>query len=264
MCVPESESGRWMTRESGVKSRSWTASATKTIQLARRRTSASRLRSAPSSHASRTPRSVRAPRITSGRRHPRPRVRAELLVESDELGHPFDLPPERADDLSRDRRGAVGNGELPEQRGDATANDVEALLVGHEHRHPELVVPDPAHRVVGAEELAEPALGVVDEALGHELAGDDADLVECSQVDEKDSAARRQVTSLLGGRGLGEPLDVRRAEMIDEDAEEVLLDRRGTALETEREPQLASVEVAQLEPAAAREVELGEGLVPRG
>src|SRR5919204_3178315 len=218
MCVLESESGRWTTRESGVKSRSWTASATKTIQLARRRTSASRLGSAPSSQASRIPRSVRAPRITSGRRHPRARVRTELLVECDELGHPFDLPPERADDLGRDLRGAVRYGKLLEQRGDAIANDVEALLVGHEHRHPELVVADPAHRVVRAEELAEPTFGVVDQALGHELAGDDSDLVERGQVDEEDRAAGRQVTPLLGGRGLDGPLDVRRAKTGDEDA----------------------------------------------
>src|SRR5919197_111031 len=232
MCVPESESGRWTTRESGVKSRSWTASATKTIQLARRRTSASRLGSAPSSHASRTPRSVRAPRITSGRRHPRPRVRAELLVERNELGHAFDLPPERADDLRRDLRGAPGNRGLPEQRGDATPGDVEVLLVGDEHRHPELVVADPPHGVVRAEQLAEPPLGVVHQALGHELAGHDSDLVEGSQVDEEDRAASRQVTSLLGQRGLGESLDVRRAETIDEDAEEVLFDARRPTVET--------------------------------
>src|SRR5919197_312091 len=221
MCVPESESGRWTTRESGVKSRSWTASATKTIQLARRRTSASRLGSAPSSHASRTPRSVRAPRITSGRRHPCPRVRAELLVECDELGHAFDLPSERADDLRRDRRGAVRDGQLPEQRGDATANGVEALLVGHEHRDPELVVADPADRVVGAEELAEPALGVVDQALRHELSGDDPDLVERVQVDEEDGTAGGQPATLLGVRGLDEGLDVRRAKTSNEDAEQV-------------------------------------------
>src|SRR5919204_5106063 len=110
MCVVVSETGKCKTPEAGVNSTSWKARATKTTQLARRRTSASRLGSAPSSHASRTPRSVRAPRITSGRRHPRPRVRAELLVERDELGHAFDLPPERADDLRRDRRGAVGDG----------------------------------------------------------------------------------------------------------------------------------------------------------
>src|SRR5919204_1695090 len=170
MCVVVSEAGKCKTPDAGVKSTSWKARATKTTQLARRRTSASRLGSAPSSHASRTPSSVRAPRITSGRRHPRARVRTQLLVERDELGHPFDLPPERANDLGRDRRGAVGNRELPEQGGDATANDVEAALVGHEHRHPELVVSDPAHRVVGAEELAEPAFGVVYEALGHQLA----------------------------------------------------------------------------------------------
>src|ERR687887_26486 len=215
MCVAVSETGKWRTREADVKSTSWTASATKTTQLARRRTSASRLGSAPSSQASRIPRSVRAPRITSGRRRPRARVRTELLVECDELGHPLDLPPERTDDLGRDLRGAVRYGKLLEQRGDAIANDVEALLVGHEHRHPELVVADPAHRVVRAEELAEPALGVVDQPLGHELAGDDSDLVECSQIDEEDRAAGRQVTSLLGGLGLDEPLDVRRAETRD-------------------------------------------------
>src|SRR5919198_6743040 len=121
MCVVVSETGKWKTPEAGVNSTSWKAKATKTIQLARRRTSASRLGSAPSSHASRIPRSVRAPRITSGRRHPRPRVRAELLVERDELRHPLDLPPERADDLSPDRRRAVRNRKLAEQRGDATA-----------------------------------------------------------------------------------------------------------------------------------------------
>src|ERR671936_1627878 len=147
MCVVVSETGKWKTPEAGVNSTSWKATSTKTIQLARRRTSASRRGSAPSSHASRIPRSVRAPRITSGRRHPRARVRTELLVECDELGHPFDLPPERADDLCRDRRGAVWCGELLEQRGDAIANDVEALLVGHEHPPPPLVVPHPAHRV---------------------------------------------------------------------------------------------------------------------
>src|ERR671937_1722501 len=153
MCVVVSETGKWNTPEAGVNSTSWKAKATKTIQLARRRTSASRRGSAPSSHASRIPRSVRAPRITSGRRHPRARVRTQLLVERDELGHPFDLPPERADDLGRDRRGAVGDRKLTEQVGDATANDVEAPLVGDEHRHPELVVSDPAHRVGGAKEL---------------------------------------------------------------------------------------------------------------
>src|SRR5919198_5088422 len=126
MCVVVSEAGKWRTREADVKSTSWTASATKTTQLARRRTTASRRGSAPSSHASSTPSTVRAPRITSGRRHPRARVRTELLVECDELGHPFDLPPERADDLGCDRRGAVGDGELAEHRGDAIANDVEA------------------------------------------------------------------------------------------------------------------------------------------
>src|ERR687888_1775774 len=114
MCVVVSETGKWKTPEAGVNSTSWKAKATKTIQLARRRTSASRRGSAPSSHASRIPRSVRAPRITSGRRHPRPRVRAELLVQRHELGHPFDLSPERADDLSRDRRSAVRDGELRE------------------------------------------------------------------------------------------------------------------------------------------------------
>src|SRR5919198_1953279 len=184
MCVVVSEAGKWRTRDADVNSTSWSASATKTTQLARRRTSASRRGSAPSSHASRTPSSVRAPRITSARRHPRARVRTQLLVERDELGHPFDLPPERADDLGRDRRGAVRYGKLLEQRGDAIANDVEALLVGHEHRHPELVVADSAHRVVCAEELAEPALGVVHQPLGHELSGHDSDLVERAQVDE--------------------------------------------------------------------------------
>src|SRR5919201_4073126 len=114
MCVVVSETGKWKTPEAGVNSTSWSASATKTTQLARRRTSASRRGSAPSSHASRTPSSVRAPRITSGRRHPRPRVWTELLVECDELGHPFDLPAERADDLGPDRRGAVRYRKLPE------------------------------------------------------------------------------------------------------------------------------------------------------
>src|SRR5919198_2981598 len=128
MCVAVSETGKWKTREAGVNSTSWTASATKTTQPARRRTSASRRGSAPSSHASSRPSRVRAPRITSGRRHPGACVRAELLVERDELGHRLDLLPERADDLGRDRRGAVGHGDLAEQRGDATANGVEALL----------------------------------------------------------------------------------------------------------------------------------------
>src|SRR5919197_2774046 len=239
MCVVVSETGKWKTPEAGVNSTSWKARATKTIQFARRRTSASRLGSAPRSQASRTPRSVRAPRIRSARLHPGPRVRTELLVERDELGHPLDLPPERADDLRLDRQGAVGHGELSEQRGDAAADDVEALLVGDEHRHPELVVADPAHRVVRAKELAEPALGVVDQALGHKLAGDDADLVEGSQIDEEDRTAGRQVPPLLGGRGLDDPLDVRRAGTIDEDAEEMLLDPRRAPLEAERESQLA-------------------------
>src|SRR5919201_6143326 len=130
MCVVVSETGKWNTPEAGVNSTSWKASATKTIQLARRRTSASRLGSAPSSHASTTPRSVRAPRITSGRRPPGARVRTQLLVECDELGHPFDLPPERADDLRRDRRGAAGDGGLTEQRGNSTPNDVAGPPLG--------------------------------------------------------------------------------------------------------------------------------------
>src|ERR671936_2187724 len=235
MCVVVSETGKWKTPEAGVNSTSWTASATKTIQLARRRTSASRRGSAPSSHASRTPRSVGAPRITSGRRHPLARVRTQLLVERDELGHPFDLPPERADDLGCDRRGAVGGGELAEHRGDAIANDVEAPFVGDEHRPPELVVADPAHRVVRPEELAEPALGVVHQALGHELPRDDSDLVEGPEIDEEDRAAGRKVTSLLGGRRLDEPLEVRRVKTLEGKREEVLLYRRRPTLETERE-----------------------------
>ena len=125
--------------------------------------------------------------------------------------------------------------ELPEQRRDSAANEVEALLVGHEHRHPELVVADPAHRVVRAEELAEPALGVVHQALGDELAGDHANLVERSEVDEENRAAGRQMTALLGRRGLDEPLHVRRAETIDEDAEEVLLDSGRSTVEAECE-----------------------------
>src|ERR671932_1064758 len=220
MCVVVSEAGKWRTREADVNSTSWTANATKTTQLARRRTSASRRGSAPSSHASRTPSRVRAPRITSGRRRPRPGVRAQRLVERDELGHRLDLLAKRADDLGRDRRCAVGHGNLAEQRGDAVANDVETLLVGHEHRDPELVVADPADGVVGAEELAQPALGVVDQALRHELSGDDPDLVERVQVDEEDRTAGRQPATLLGARRLDEPLDVRRTQTVDEDAEE--------------------------------------------
>src|SRR5919199_4338900 len=169
MCVVVSEAGKWKTREADVNSTSWSASATKTTQLARRRTSASRRGSAPSSHASSTPSRVRAPSITSRRRRPCPRARAQRLVERNELGHRLDLLAERADDLGRDRRGAVGHRDVAEQRGDAVANDVETLLVGHEHRDPELVVADPADGVLGAEELAEAALGVIDEALCDEL-----------------------------------------------------------------------------------------------
>src|SRR5919202_2709000 len=224
MCAVVSEAGRWKTSETDVKSTSWTASATKTTQLALRRTSARRRGSAPSSHASRTPNRVRTPRITSRRRRPRPRVRAQRLVERDELGHRLDLLAERPDDLGRDRRGAVGHGDVAEQRGDAVANDVETPLVGHEHRDPELVIADPADGVLGAEELAEPALRVVDQALGHELSGDDPDLVERVEVDEEDRPAGRQPTTLLGARCLDEPLDIGRTQTLDEDAEEMLLD----------------------------------------
>src|ERR687886_1644597 len=216
MCAVVSEAGKWRTWEADVNSTSWTAKATKTTQLARRRTSARRRGSAPSSHASTTPNSVRTPRITSRRRRPRPCVRAQRLVERDELGHRLDLPAERADDLGRDRRGAVGHGDVAEQRGDAVANDVETPLVGHEHRDPELVVADPADGVLGAEELAEPALRVVDQALGHELSGDDPDLVERVEVDEEDRTASRQPATLLGLRGLDDMLEVRGAKAGDE------------------------------------------------
>src|ERR671933_1645096 len=209
MCAVVSEAGKWRTWEADVNSTSWTDRATKTTQLALRRTSPRRRGSAPSSHASRTPNRVRTPRITSRRRRPRPGVRAQRLVERDELGHRLDLLAERADDLGRDRCGAVGHGDVAEQRGDAVANDVETLLVGHEHRDPELVVADPADRVLGAEELAEPALGVVDQALGYELSGDDPDLVERVEVDEEDRTASGQPATLLGARGLDDPLDVR-------------------------------------------------------
>src|SRR5919202_2988712 len=263
MCAVVSEAGRWKTSETGVNSTSWTASATKTTQLALRRTSARRRGSAPSSHASRTPNRVRTPRITSRRRRPRPCERAQRLVERDELGHRLDLLAERADDLRRDLRCAVGHGNLAEQRGDAVANDVETLLVGYEHRDPELVVANPADGVLGAGELAEPALGVVDEALRHELSGDDPDLVERVEVDEEDRTASGQPATLLGAHGLDFPLEIGRTQTIHEDAEKVLLDGRRSVLQTEREPQLAPVEVAELEPAAAREVELRERLVPR-
>src|ERR671935_650701 len=132
MCVVDSDSGRWSMRAAGVKSRIWSPRAMKTIQLARRRTSPRRRGSAPRSQASSRPSSVSAPRITSARRYPGARVRAQLLVERDELGHRLDVLAERADDLGRDGLRAVRYGDVLKQGGNASSNDVQAPLVGHQ------------------------------------------------------------------------------------------------------------------------------------
>src|SRR5919109_3746786 len=263
MWAVDSDSGTWSTCAASVNKRIWSASATKTTQLARRRTSARRRGSAPSSQASTRPSSVRAPRITSARRHPCARVRAELLVERDELRRRLDLLAERTDDLGRDPGRPARHGDVLEQGGDPPPHDVQAPLVRHEHRDAELVVADSGHGIVGAEELAKPPLGVVDEALGNQLPRNEPDLLEGREIDEEDRAARRQAGALLGRRGLDEPRGLRREETRGEDLEEVPLDPRGTTLEAEREAELAPVEVAEPKPATAREVELGRRFVSR-
>src|SRR5919201_6242131 len=125
MWALDSDSGRCNSRAADVNRTTCSPSATKTIQLARSRTCASRLGSAPSSQASSTPRSVRAPRITSLGGYPRTSMWAEFLVERDELGRSVDLLTECAYDLGLDPRRAAWHRNIREQRGNAFANGVQ-------------------------------------------------------------------------------------------------------------------------------------------
>src|ERR1051325_5322789 len=119
MWAVDSETGSWRSRETALKSTSCTASAAKTTQLARRRTSRSCLRLAPSSTARSTPTGTSAPSSISARRHQGAGVRPELLVQGVKLRNRGDLVPECTDDLRLDLGRALGHAHAVEARDDA-------------------------------------------------------------------------------------------------------------------------------------------------